>query len=116
VWSKILKYAAILFSMATLLPIDTAFCESTNINTNIKNEIYSRSIPFQSPDKLAEYSVSGLWFPEEQVPFAGLSGPAIFVFKNVSSGKQFTVAVNAIALLEGFLEETWSGRCRTTRT
>jgi hypothetical protein len=33
-----------------------------------------------------------------------LSGPAIFVFKNVNSGKQWTVAVNAIALLD---EDFW---------
>jgi len=95
-WSKNLKCAAIVAVTAMLLPMDRAFCEPTNI----KNEIYSRSVPFQSPDKLGEYSVSGLWFPQEQIPFAGLSGPAIFAFKNVNSGKQFTVAVNAIALLE----------------
>jgi hypothetical protein len=95
-WSKNLKRAAILASVAMLLPTDRAFCEPTNI----KGEIYSRSVPFQSPDQLGEYSVSGLWFPQEQIPFAGLSGPAIFVFKNVNSGKQLTVAVNAIALLD----------------
>jgi hypothetical protein len=95
-WSKNLKRAAILALMAMLLPIDGAFCEPTNI----KSEIYSRNVPFQSPDKLGEYGVSGFWFPQEQIPFAGLSGPAIFVFKNVNSGKQLTVAVNAIALLD----------------
>jgi hypothetical protein len=94
--SKNLKCAVILASTAMLLPMDRAFCESTNI----KNELYSRSVPFQSPDKLGEYSVSGLWFPQEQIPFAGLSGPAIFVFKNENSGKQFTVAVNAVGLLD----------------
>jgi hypothetical protein len=102
-WSGNLKCAAILASMAILLPMDRAFCESTNIKT----EIYSGSVPFQSPDKLGEYSVSGLWFPQEQIPFAGLSGPAIFVFKNVNSGKQLTVAVNAIALLD---KDFWDKR------
>lgn len=95
-WSKNLKLAAILALMAMLLPMDGAFCEPTNV----KSEIYSRSVPFESPDKLGEYGVSGFWFPQEQIPFAGLSGPAIFVFKNVNSGKQLTVAVNAIALLD----------------
>ena len=95
-WSRNPKCVAMLASIAMLLRIDGAFCEPTNL----KAEIYSRSVPFQSPDKLGEYSVSGLWFPQEQIPFAGLSGPAIFVFKNGNSGKQLTVAVNAIALLE----------------
>jgi hypothetical protein len=71
-----------------------------NSDAKKKNEIYSRSVPFQSADLLDEYSVSGLWFPEEQVPFAGLSGPAIFAFKNVGSGRQRTIAVNGIVLLD----------------
>jgi hypothetical protein len=95
-WSKNLKRTAILALMTMLLPMDGAFCEPTDI----KSEIYSRSVPFQSPDKLGEYGVSGFWFPQEQILFAGLSGPAVFVFKNVNSGKQLTVAVNAIALLD----------------
>lgn len=95
-WSKILECVAkaILAAAAMVLPIDRAFSQAA------KSEIYSRSVPFQSADRLDEYSVSGLWFPEQQVPFAGLSGPAIFVFKNVRTGNQLTVAVNAIALLE----------------
>jgi hypothetical protein len=94
--NKIPKCAkTILASVVMLLPIDGAFCETAKI----KSDIYSRTIPFQSADRLDDYSVSGLWFPEEQLPFAGLSGPAIFVFKNVNSGQQWTIAVNAIALL-----------------
>jgi hypothetical protein len=97
-WSMIRKFTAktILASAAMLLPIDGAFSEAITS----KSDIYSRSIPFQSADRLDEYSVSGLWFPEEQVPFAGLSGPAIFVFKNVKSGEQWTIAVNSIVLLD----------------
>jgi hypothetical protein len=76
-------------------------------NSDAKNrsEIYSRIVPFESADRLDEYSVSGLWFPGEQVTFAGLSGPAIFLFKNVSSGKQFAIAVNTIVLLD---EDFWN--------
>jgi len=84
-----------------LLAVDGAFCQTTKN----KSEIYSRAVPFQSADRLDEYSVSGLWFPEGLIPFAGLSGPAIFAFKNVNSGKQWTIAVNAIALLD---EEFWN--------
>ena len=92
-WSKNLKCAAISASVAMLLLVDPAFCEPANING------YPKSIPFQSPDRLGEYSVSGLWFPEGLIPTAGLSGPAVFVFRNANSGEQWTVAVNAIALL-----------------
>jgi len=94
-WRKRRKWVAISASMAMLLLMDPAFCGPANIKHG-----YFKSIPFQSPDRLGEYNVSGLWFPEGLVPFVGLSGPAIFVFKNVTSGKQWTVAVNAIALLD----------------
>src|ERR1700735_4570845 len=90
----------ILGAVATRLAMNGAFCQTTTS----KNEIYSRAVPFQSADRLDEYSVSGLWFPAGLIPFGGLSGPAIFVFKNVNSGKQWTIAVNAIALLD---EDFW---------
>lgn len=97
-WSKLLECMAraALAVVAMLLAMDGAFCQTAKS----RNEIYSRAIPFQSADRLDDYSVSGLWFPEGLIPFGGLSGPAVFVIKNVNSGKQRTIAVNAIALLD----------------
>lgn len=79
-----------------LLSICGAVCEATDS----KNEIFPGVVPFKFFDMLDEYSVSGLWFPREEMTIAGLSGPAIFTIKNSNSGKHWTIAMNAIALLD----------------
>ncbi len=60
----------------------------------------SRGIPFESPDIIEDFKVSGLWFPEQSKPYVGLSGAAIFNFSGAKTGEAlFSAAVNGVALL-----------------
>jgi uncharacterized protein YecT (DUF1311 family) len=66
----------------------------------------SSGIPFASPDVIENFKVSGVWFPEETVPYRGLSGHAIFAFSNINTGETFRAAINGVALLpEDFWEK-----------
>lgn len=59
----------------------------------------TRAIAFELPDLLDKLKVSGLWFPDQMLPGAGLSGAAVFVFSNTETGETFSAAVNGMALL-----------------
>jgi len=78
--------------------------------TQKPNDLLSgRTIPFEVAEAIENYKISGLWFPDAAADSAEvaaeLKGPAIFVFKNIESGQQWTAAINAISLVD---EKLWS--------
>jgi hypothetical protein len=92
-----------LFALIKAVVVSLLFCISSvdafSETRESKKAPQSNMIPFESPNQLEGYQISGFWFPEDKFGYSGLRGPAIFVFTKYDSGETYSVAVNSIALL-----------------
>jgi uncharacterized protein YecT (DUF1311 family) len=77
----------------------SASINQTQTETLKQPQPADQGVPFESLDIVGNYRVSGQWFPQEVKNYAGLSGPAKFVFSDVKTGNIFSAQVSGIALL-----------------